>query len=324
MFTEYESEKYNCTSETLRSTLDNFGVAVIPDVLSNSECNLYYDQVWQYFEFITGTWNKPISRNDQTTWRSFYKFYPLHSMLFQSFNVGHCQASWNIRQNPKVVDVFSKFWNVSDDELLVSFDGLSFHLPPEVTNKGWSSKKTKFHCDQSFTNSEFDCLQSWIGLTDTNFGDATLYFYEGSHKYHKDFATEFHIAEKSNWYQFDEKQEKFYSSRCLRKKICCPKGSLVLWDSRTVHCGVEAMKGREKQNVRSVVYVCYKPRKDCTAVNLKKRIKYFEELRTTSHQVLEPKLFAFNPRTYGGELTPEILTIQRPELTELGMKLVGY
>ncbi len=40
-------------------------------------------------------------------------------------------------QNPKVVDVFAKIWDCKHEELLVSFDASSFHLPPEDTNRGY-------------------------------------------------------------------------------------------------------------------------------------------------------------------------------------------
>ena len=54
-------------------------------------------------------------------------------MLIQHWNIGHSQASWNVRQNIKIVEIFAHFWGCSVEELLVSFDGLSFNLPPEVT-----------------------------------------------------------------------------------------------------------------------------------------------------------------------------------------------
>jgi hypothetical protein len=34
----YEFEKYACTKETLKETLDMYGVAVIPNVLDTEEC----------------------------------------------------------------------------------------------------------------------------------------------------------------------------------------------------------------------------------------------------------------------------------------------
>ena len=43
----------------------------------------------------------------------------------------------------------------------------------------------------------------------------------------------------------------------------------------------------------------------------------------TSHWPAKVKLFPKNPRTYGNPL-PEITSIVKPELTELGKKLAGF
>lgn len=64
---------------------------------------------------------------------------PSHSMLIQYFGVGHTQIAWTLRQNPKIV--FATLWNVTAEELLVSFDGMSFNIPPEYTNKGYFRPK---------------------------------------------------------------------------------------------------------------------------------------------------------------------------------------
>ena len=76
-------------------------------------------------------------------------------MLVQHWNIGHSQACWDVRQNKKVLDIYSEFWNCSKEELLTSFDGLSFNIPPEITKKGWNRKNCWLHCDQSFTENDF-------------------------------------------------------------------------------------------------------------------------------------------------------------------------
>ena len=166
-------------------------------------------------------------------------------------------------------------------------------------------------------------MQSWITALDVNQGDATLAFMEGSNNFHNMLATQFNITEKNDWYKLTKEQENFYLDKgCMYKKIKCPKGSIVFWDSRTIHCGVEAMKERSEPNIRSIVYLCYTPRSLCNKKNLDKKIKAFNELRTTNHWASKPKLFGKNPRTYGCEL-PIITNITPPILSELGLKLVG-
>lgn len=321
---EYIYEKYITNADNLKNTLEEYGVAIIPSVLDEQECENMFNGMWNTLECWTQNWDKPITKENKSSYKNLKYLFPKHSMLIQQYNIGHAPFIWNVRQNKKCVNIFSKFWNCRDQDLLVSFDAASFHLPPEITNSGWH-RKTWYHVDQSYTRNNFECMQSWVTAFDVNDGDATLAFCEGSHKYHEEFAEYFGIIVKSDWYKLESQEEfDFYTERgCLEYKIKCPKGSMVFWDSRTLHCGVEAMRGRETENYRCVAYLCYTPRKLATKANIKKKIKAYEECRTTNHWPHKPKLFPKVPRTYGAELK-EVCELPRPDINELGRRLIGY
>jgi len=152
--------------------------------------------LWDFVEGITSNWETPINRKLKETWKLIYDLYPLHSMLFQYYHSAHAQISWDVRQNSKIIDIFAAFWTCKPEELLVSFDGFSFHLPPEITNRGYNKGNTWYHTDQSYTRNDFECVQSWITGLDVNECDATLGFLEGSHNFHKFAAERFNITEK--------------------------------------------------------------------------------------------------------------------------------
>lgn len=333
-------EKYLTTAGGLKETIDKYGVAIIHQVISDQECEEMLTGIWNYFEHLTQKWDKPLDRNNRDTWREFYKLMPLHSMLVQFFGVGHAQISWNLRQNPKIVNIFATLWNVTPEELLVSFDGLSFNFPPEITNKGYFRPKkctelagteleqngiSWLHSDQSYVDSNFQCVQSWITALDVNSDDATLLLLEGSNKYHEEFAQRYQITDKDDWYKLTESEVKFYvkDKECFPVRITCSKGSMVFWDSRTIHCGCEAIKGRADPKFRAVIYLCYLPRKGTSEANLRKKKKAFEESRTTKHNPQKSLLFGKFPRSYG-EPIPEVTVINKPILTDLGLKLAGY
>lgn len=320
----YEYEKYITDAEHIMETIAEYGVAIVPDVLDDEECDNMISGMWDYFEHITQNWDNPINRNNDKTWKEFYKLFPLHSMLIQYWNIGHSQVAWDMRQNKKIVNIFAKIWNCRRRDLVVSFDGMSFNPPPETTKRGWNRNNLWYHTDQSYTRNKFECVQSWITANDVNEGDATLAFLEGSNKYHKTCAKKFKIQNKSDWYKLNETELEFYTNKgCEHKRIKCPKGSLVLWDSRTIHCGTEALQERDMPNFRTVIYLCYMPRELCDEKNIAKKQKAFNELRTTSHYPCKIKMFPKNPRTYGSPL-PEITPIDHPIVNKLGRKLAGF
>lgn len=322
----YEGEKYYCNIDEISDTLKKYGVAIVPNLLNDIECNEVIDGMWDYLEHITKKGKYKIKRNDNKSWKNYTKLLFKHSMLMQHWNIGQAQYIWNLRQNKKIVDIFAKLYNVNRNDLLVSFDGASTHFPSEITKIGWNTQ-TKYHCDQSFTRNNFECIQSWINAFDTNVGDATLSFLEKSHLYHEEFKKYKDIDDKSDWYvlgtNYDDNVKFYLDKGCKEKKIKCPKGSLVLWDSRTIHCGTGPLRERLTENFRCVVYLCYLPRSLISNAHLRKKQKAFNELRTTNHNPCKIKLFSKEPRSYGAEL-PIINTINLPKLTDLGYKLAGF
>ncbi|KAI6647346.1 hypothetical protein LOD99_12342 [Oopsacas minuta] len=321
---EYESEKYLSTKETAHNTLKEFGVSIIPNILDEKEIVAMNNGIWSFLEEITSTFKSPIKKEDTSTWREFYNLFPIHSMLLQHFGIGHAQHIWDIRQNPKVAEVFAHLWKVPSEELLVSFDGSSFHLPPEETKRGWYKNNKWLHSDQSFTRNKLECIQGWVTGYNVNEHDASLTVLEGSHNLHKEFREHFKVTEKKDWFKINEEQTEFYIKKgCKQKIIKCPAGSLVLWDSRTIHSGIECNKKRKKSNFRNVVYVCMTPRRLADSVQLKKKRKAFTDLRTTSHWPHKISLFPKSPRTYGKAL-PTLKAISPPVVTKLGKKLAGF
>jgi hypothetical protein len=328
------SRKYWTTIDKLKATLEQYGVAILPSVLDAKECAAMIDGMWNYLEHVSARLKpSPISRNDPTTWKQMQHLYPLHWMLLKQFGIGHTQMSWNLRQNPKVMAPFAKLWSVEQKDLLTSFDGASFHMPPEVTGAGWNRNgHSWWHTDQNYKRNGFECVQSWVTAVDTSEGDATLAVLEGSHKYHAEFNQQFGVTERKDfkpidWYKLSNDEEvQWYqiTKNCRPVYIRCPAGSMVFWDSRTIHYGREAVKGRTTtDHIRCIAYLCMTPRSLCSESMLTKRMKAFEDLRTTSHWPHKMKLNPTKPRTYGKPLQ-EIVPIVAPTLSAVGRRLVGY
>ncbi len=326
---ETYTSKYETTLEQAELKLTKYGVCVIPNILSKDECKSCVSDIWAHLEHSSSEWETPMKRTDKSTW-SMKNFNPQHSMLVQHYAIGHCQAAWNIRQNPKVVEAFSHLFDTKQRDMLTSFDGISVCFPPEVVKHGWSGARSSWpHCDTSYTKTiDYSNIvyQGWVTPVDVGNGDATLACLVKSHKYHKDIANKFELKNKANWHKLSDKEEKAYVDKgCIWNRIKCPAGSLVLWDCRLIHYGQQPMKGRPEENTRFCIYVCMVPRERATPANLRKKIKAFEELRLTSHEPATVKLFPANPSTRYGPLTTEkIAKVKDPELTRLGKRLAGY
>ncbi len=308
--------------KNIKDILNEYGVAIIPNILNEKECSNFESGMFDYLEHVMQNFDVPFDRNNPETFKEWYKLLPKHGMLQQHFWIGHAQFNWDLRMNPKIIDVFKNIYGT--DDLLVSFDGASFSPPHEITKRGYYKNNVWLHSDQSYLRNDFECIQSWVTAKDVDEGDATLTVLVGSHNFHRECAEEFNIEAKDDWYKLNDDEIKFYTDKgCYMLDIKCPAGSIVLWDSRTIHCGKEALKTRKKDNFRMVSYLCYTPRIMANKKVIKKRIEAFENMRTTSHWPHKCKMFPKNPRTYGDTM-PDVQEINFPVLNHIGMKLVGY
>jgi hypothetical protein len=321
-----DSDKYILYpgKNTVKSILDECGIVIIPNVLNKSECDEMFNGTWNFFEYITSEWDIPIDRNNKSTWSGLLDLKPNGNMMYQKWNIAHSQHLWNIRTNIKVVNIFAEFWNVKPEELLVSFDGMSFLPPPEETGFGWSDDNYWFHLDQTITKPYFDGIQSWVTACDVDDGDATLLFYEGSHKLIDNFVKQFGTRTKSDWFLLKKEEEQFFKSKCEVKSIKCPAGSLVIWDSRTVHCAMGPIKTRPNKNFRCISYLSYVPKSLCDKETIGKKISGFYNLYTSNHYANRSTFFPTMPNEYDGYYIDELINpINPPILNSLGKSLVG-
>ena len=326
--------EWTCNLDNLVSTLKQFGVAIVPNILDAKECKALEDGLWDHFDYICSA-GPTLKRGDPTTWKKALQgtLMPNHGMLCQFHNVGQCQAVWDIRGNPRVQAGYHRIFPKANGKLTVSFDGVSFGLAPEHTGIGWHTKNW-LHCDQGWGKmaktrvlGKRRAVQSWVTAFDIGEGDGTLQVLVGSHKFHKEFARVFHKEEHSvDWYKLEEKEVRWFVEEkgCHLRNIECPAGSQVFWDSRTIHAGRAPLRGRQNTGRnRFVVYICYSPRNWLSAKFAAKKRDYLQQGRMTSHWAHWPKLFAKTPRTYGKPLPP-CPPFRPPQLTVEQLLLAGH
>lgn len=304
----YECEKYVTNLENLRSTLDQFGVAILPALLNAEEVQRMNDGMWSNLNEMTSKFSggpKPIDRNKKNTWPGIEELKPMHGFLIQNWGIGHAKYVWDLRANPKVCEAFATVHQTRPEELLTSYDAVSILLPDGKFGKTRTSSELWLHTDQRF-NYEFQefrySVQSWVTGYDVEDGCATLAFLEGSHKYHAEFGKKCGMSRHGfDWYQLDEEAEYKYLNEecgCPLKAIRCPAGSLVLFDSRIFHSGMAPPSGCQSVP-RHVAYICMTPRSWCREHDLIKRKEYYLNGRMTPHTPHVPRTFSHHPRGHG-------------------------
>ena len=268
--------------EKIRRLIEKNGFVIVKDVLNADECKEVIDEIWDSMEKITAKLHVELDRNKPATWSNIKKQHNIRN-IYCNHGIAHTDVLWKIRQNSNILQVYSTLLRCRPKDLLVSFDGVSVHTPPEYSNnkRGWYNNNSWYHVD-SGTNRQ--CFQSWVTARDVNPGDYTIGFFVKSHKSFNNFRRRFNITSKKNFYKLRTKQEmEYYEARHHQIRISCPAGSLVVWDSRLLHSGLEPLRTRTNPNHRTVCFVSYGNRVNATPKTLHKRISLYRNRRATTH-----------------------------------------
>lgn len=291
--------------------LFEYGWTVVP--IPNWDDN-FTDMFLNWFESCSPNFDK----TNHTTWKRENLPIMLHGILKHYF--GHTELQWLIRE--LCVPIFSELWNCPPEDLLCSFDGGCF-LPskPKKTFKKW------IHVDMPRDLTTLACVQGIVNFEESNLEDGGIVLVEGSHLIFGEYMKKY-PSEGIIW-NLSRMNDPLLTSRNLIK-ICAPKGSLILFDSRTFHCGAppfgSILRDDNTPRFRLCLYVSMQPRSGATEIELKKRQKMYEEGRMTGHWCYGHffKANPLGPRLYGSSINNKPEVIEIAELNPLRMRLIGY
>ena len=273
--------------------LIEFGYTIIPDILTPQEIetasNLFHD------------WKQTIPNHDD-----FHRNVDPHG-IYKYHEVAHQPHAWFIRTRPAVQDIYKYIW--SSNDLITSFDGCCYISPEDdrIDKCCWT------HTDQSGKVKKLQCYQGFVSLTNNK--ERTLVVYEGSHDFHSEYFKNYDTS-TTQWTLIDPK---ILETKLKEKKriLEVPAGALVMWDSRTFHQNQFGKLNNGEE--RLVQYVCFYQRNhpDNTPAIQKKRRKYFEERRNTSHWPCPIRVNGKQPQTYGNnDRLVDYTALRIPDLTE--------
>lgn len=312
----------------LKTILDIYGVAIVKSVLDEYYCQQIFSEITGVLNQVTSNMKVPFKVNDYKTWESLDLLCPTRGMIFQNWGLGHMQPIWDLRCNQKIIDIYNNIYNFpkGSKDLIVSSDAFSFLPPSEYSKKNWEPDNGRwYHVDQRLVLPLHENYQSWISVSDTNKGDGTLSVLIGSHHFHNSIPSITGISNLMNDWVPIKNYQPFIERGCTEHRIICPKGSLVLWDSRLIHYGALPLQSREKPNFRCVIYLCYSPRYKADRETLNKKIESLTKrdhgyLRTSNHNPHRPNFFPAINRF--STVLP--LSISNPDIKEGYEWLIGY
>lgn len=273
---------------------------MVGGVLSQTECDDAVDGLWEWL----GSLGSGIDRSNPATWSS--DKWPISSghALIQNYAIGHAPFAWDVRMNSNVRKVFGDLWGTED--LITSFNGVCVMRPPELTKCIFrpSLDKSWLHCDQSKktvdkvpTRHEWQCIQGAVNLEASGRGDGCFRVLSGSHLLH---AAAPWVGTGKDWYKLSADDITFYKGQgCVDTLVTCPKGGMVLWDSRAVHANTKPVRDRQFPRFRYTNFVCMTPRSHLTRSGAKRRREAFENDRTTSHWPNRMRLNGKKPQLRG-------------------------
>ncbi len=326
--------------------LEELGYCVIPKLISAEEVESYYERVWH--EYIEKAW-PDCKMDDRRNWKEAF---PIHAKIgIFAGPAGQTQVMWDLRQDPRIVDVFARIWGT--DDLIVSMDGLSLMCPPEIREGYW---EPWLHVDQAILRRRDNAahsnlppvdfvsesplrtkpftIQGQFLFEDSFEGDGGFYCIPKSHLKFSEFAPQLEILEsqKGPGYLlefFTKAKDESGNPYCV-KQIAAPRGSLILWDSRTVHWNQHPSPDRPTNDnspkVRMVGYLCYVPKTRLNDDGKALRREAFEKGVSTGHNPASPEL-----KWTKDHIDPAFLqylenpSYEQPkiELTPLGESLLG-
>lgn len=259
--------------------LDKYGYVVVK-VMDETEIADIRNDVWTWLENL-GTGIDRININ--TTIDVNEKWPEQTKGIINSYGIGQSKFMWKSRVHDNVIRVFQSIWDVRD--LITSFDGACIMpLTKDFTIPSHEHHTTWAHRDQSPSINVRMCVQGGLSIYDNlEEHDGGFVVWEGSHTI--DWTT---IDEKAkhvscHWYRIknDSKSMEYLNGNCPVKIIRVPAGTMILWDSRTIHENIKPTI--YATNPRIVLLICMTPRSFASKDTLQKRHECFMNHKTTTH-----------------------------------------
>jgi hypothetical protein len=184
--------------ENLNNTIDLNGVAVLPNVFTNEECEFLKKSV---FDYLAKTHN--VHEPDD-----YEKIHPIEGGILHKYGIALIKEVLDMKTDERVEKIFKTIWN--NEEVTMSLDGINIAPPPEKITSKRIGTPAGFHTDQSSDKKEKCCIQSFINLEHTDDGDGCLSVLKHSNRLHAAFFKHFDVKSYDDWFVIDSNDYKWF------------------------------------------------------------------------------------------------------------------
>lgn len=296
----------------LRDVLERHGLCLVTDVLGTEECSLM-EQLWHEdllqvvdSESLRAGGRSPVGDRLQLVQQSGLAAWPSdwsscwgRKGVASEHGLPHGRFAWSARLHPEVRRVFASIFEVPVDDLAVGVDCVFWaaaDTPAAAANDEW------LHCDQNhLTGLTWPCVQGvlYIWPSDNERASTTV-IWPGSHagEYAKLLADPSALKKSGqggqslrlgSLHDLELKADLVARGVAGARRVPCPRGSLLLWDSRTIHQGWAG-------GPRLAQPVCWEPRSRRGLEARRRKLWMCAAGLPSSHSSTEARIHGMAPR----------------------------
>lgn len=318
-------------SKKIKAVFEEYGVCIVTNVLSAAECaafeDLWHDDLLRLLDGskVDAEVSKQVEmvKQDLKAWPRQWDQHLGMKGMASKHGLPHGSFAWGTRMHPKVRQVFADLYDTTQQELVVGLDNVFWS---SAQDEGTDSNPEWLHVDQNHrTGMTWPCAQGvlYIWPTEGSSSSSTVVWPKSHKEVYEKMMDDPEAILRGRSAGGQSVKIKELQMACLReelmaegllncRRVPCPAGSLLLWDSRTVHQGWRG-------GPRLAQPICWEPRERRSEEAFRRKLWMCTSGIPSSHSAAEGRVHGMakeapSPSLHGG------LPLLRASLVPYGIR----